>query len=86
MEIAAVARVPISELADPANRVTFRYPSGDAGPAFRVRSMLVWGFTAMILDRLLAIGGWERPWNAGLIEDLPPEVLQAAAGAPDRSA
>jgi hypothetical protein len=48
--------------------------------------MLVWGFTAMILDRLLAIGGWERPWNAGLIEDLPPEVLQAAAGAPDRSA
>ncbi len=86
MEIAAVARVPVSELADPANRVTLRYPSGLAGPAFRVRSMLVWGFTAMIVDRLLAIGGWERPWDAGLIEDLPPEALRAAAGAPDRSA
>jgi 8-oxo-dGTP pyrophosphatase MutT (NUDIX family) len=86
MEIAAVARVPISELADPANRVMLRYPTGHAGPAFRVRSMLVWGFTAMILDRLLAIGGWERPWDAGLVEDLPPEALQAPAGAPDRSA
>jgi 8-oxo-dGTP pyrophosphatase MutT (NUDIX family) len=86
MEIAAVARVPISELADPANRTTLRYPSGHAGPAFRVRSMLVWGFTAMILDRLLAIGGWEQPWDAGRIEDLPPDMLQAAVGAPDRTA
>jgi hypothetical protein len=80
MEIAAVARVPISELADPANRMMLRYPSGHAGPAFRVRSMLVWGFTAMILDRLLAIGGWEVPWAADLLEDMPAEMLR-----PDRA-
>lgn len=80
MEITAVARVPISELADPANRLTLRYPSGQAGPAFRVRSMLVWGFTAMILDRLLAIGGWEIPWAADLLEDMPTEMLY-----PDRA-
>jgi hypothetical protein len=47
--------------------------------------MLVWGFTAMIVDRLLAIGGWERPWDASSAEDLPPEVLRAAAGGPDLS-
>jgi len=47
--------------------------------------MLVWGFTAMIVDRLLALGGWERPWDAGAAEDLPPEVLRAAAGGPDRT-
>ena len=82
-EITAVARVPVADLADPANRLTARYPSGMAGPAFRVGGMLVWGFTAMIVDRLLAIGGWERPWDRGSAEDLPPEVLQAAAG-PDR--
>jgi hypothetical protein len=41
--------------------------------------MLVWGFTAAVVDRLLALGGWERPWDAGRVEDLPPDVLQAAA-------
>ncbi len=80
MEITAVARIRIAELADPANRLAVRYPTGPGGPAFRVHGMLVWGFTAMIVDRLLAIGGWERPWDADSVEDLPPEVLQAAAG------
>jgi 8-oxo-dGTP pyrophosphatase MutT (NUDIX family) len=82
-EITSVARVRVADLADPANRLTARFPSGLAGPAFRVGGMLVWGFTAMIVDRLLAIGGWERPWDAGTAEDLPPEVLRAAAGGPD---
>jgi 8-oxo-dGTP pyrophosphatase MutT (NUDIX family) len=80
MEITAVARIAIAELADPANRLTVRYPTGPGGPAFRVRGMLVWGFTAMIVDRLLAIGGWERPWDSGSAEDLPVEILRAATG------
>jgi 8-oxo-dGTP pyrophosphatase MutT (NUDIX family) len=84
-EISSVARVAIADLADPANRLMARYPSGVAGPAFRVGGMLVWGFTAMIVDRLLAIGGWERPWDAESAEDLPPEVLRAAAGGADRT-
>jgi len=79
-EVAAVARVPVAELADPANRLTVRYPSGQAGPAFRVGGMLVWGFTAMLVDMLLAIGGWERPWDTGPAQDLPPDVLRAALG------
>jgi len=84
-ETAAVARVPVAELADPANRATLRYPSGHAGPAFRVGSMLVWGFTAMVVDRLLAMGGWERPWAGEPPQELPPEVLRAATGGLDRS-
>ncbi|MBB6174168.1 8-oxo-dGTP pyrophosphatase MutT (NUDIX family) [Nocardiopsis mwathae] len=60
-EVAAVCRVPVSELADPANRVRVRHPDGTIGPAFRVRGMLVWGFTAGILHRLLVLGGWETP-------------------------
>jgi 8-oxo-dGTP pyrophosphatase MutT (NUDIX family) len=79
-EITAVERIRIAELADPANRLMVRYPAGPGGPAFRVRGMLVWGFTAMIVDRLLAIGGWERPWDAGSVEDLPADVLRAATG------
>jgi 8-oxo-dGTP pyrophosphatase MutT (NUDIX family) len=80
MEVTAVARVRIAELADPANRIMVRYPSGIAGPAFRVSGMLVWGFTAALVDRLLVLGGWERPWDFGRVEDLPPEALPA----PDR--
>jgi 8-oxo-dGTP pyrophosphatase MutT (NUDIX family) len=75
VEVAAVARVPLAELADPANRFTVRHPSGLAGPAFRVNGVLVWGFTAGLLDKLLALSGWERPWEASRVEDLPPSAL-----------
>jgi 8-oxo-dGTP pyrophosphatase MutT (NUDIX family) len=79
-EVSAVARVAVADLADPAHRLSIRLPSGAAGPAFRVAGMLVWGFTAMLVDRLLALGGWEVPWDASRAEDLPAEVLLAAGG------
>lgn len=69
-EIAAVARVPVAELADPAQRLMIRYPGGHAGPAFLAGEMLVWGFTAFVVDQLLAMGGWERPWD-DTVADLP---------------
>ena len=63
-ETSSVARVRIGELADPDNRLLWRHPhSGYLGPAFRVSGMLVWGFTAGLLDVLLRLGGWERPWG-----------------------
>src|SRR5439155_1727332 len=63
-EVAAVERVSVAELADPATRLMLRMPSGRSSPAFRVRGMLIWGFTAALVDRLLALGGWEKPWDA----------------------
>jgi 8-oxo-dGTP pyrophosphatase MutT (NUDIX family) len=78
MEVTAVARIRVAEFADPANRITIRYPSGTVGPAFRAGGMLVWGFTGMLVDRLLALSGWELPWDSGRVEDLPPEALPAA--------
>lgn len=69
-EVAAVERVGIAELADPAARLTVRAPSGGTTPAFRVRGMLIWGFTAALVDRLLALAGWERPWDAAMVMDL----------------
>lgn len=80
-EVAAVARVPVSEFADPASRLMLRHPSGASGPAFQVRGMLVWGFTAALVSMLLTAGGWERPWDTSRIEDLPPEALAAATPA-----
>lgn len=79
-EVAMVARVPIGELVDPANRLMVRHPSGlRMGPAFRVRDMLVWGFTAALLTTVLDAGGWNRPWDEGRVEDLPQEVLNLAS-------
>ena len=70
-EVAAVERIPIADLADPAHRVMLQNPSGRIGPAFRIGPMLIWGFTAGLVDRLLALAGWERPWNTNAVLDLP---------------
>jgi 8-oxo-dGTP pyrophosphatase MutT (NUDIX family) len=69
-EVAAVERVSVSELADPKTRVMVRGPAGFLSPAFRVKGMLIWGFTAVLVDRLLALAGWERPWDTAKIIDL----------------
>ena len=70
-EVARVERVPVAELSDPANRLRVRHPSGHIGPAFAVRSMLVWGFTAGLLSAVLDLAGWSRPWNRARVTDLP---------------
>jgi 8-oxo-dGTP pyrophosphatase MutT (NUDIX family) len=62
-ETAAVARVPVSRLADPENRIQVTHPSGFESPAYLLPGMLVWGFTAGLLTVLLSIGGWDRPWD-----------------------
>jgi 8-oxo-dGTP pyrophosphatase MutT (NUDIX family) len=69
-EVAAVERVSVAELADPATRLMVQVRDGRTTPAFRVRGMLIWGFTAALVDRLLALGGWEKPWDVTRVEDL----------------
>jgi 8-oxo-dGTP pyrophosphatase MutT (NUDIX family) len=69
-EVAAVERVGVAELADPAVRLMVRVPDGRTTPAFRVRGMLIWGFTAGLVDRLLALAGWEKPWDTARVMDL----------------
>ncbi|MGH3327172.1 MAG: NUDIX hydrolase [Streptomycetales bacterium] len=70
-EVESVHRVPLDELVDPRNRLRVRHPSGYTGPAFRARGLLIWGFTAGLLARLLVLGGWARPWNEERLEELP---------------
>jgi 8-oxo-dGTP pyrophosphatase MutT (NUDIX family) len=70
-EVAAVERIGVAELADPANRLMMRFPGGRSGPAFSIGPMLIWGFTALLTDRLLALGGFERPWDVDTIRALP---------------
>jgi 8-oxo-dGTP pyrophosphatase MutT (NUDIX family) len=71
-EVASVHRVPLRTLADPAHRMRARHPSGYVGPAFDVNGLVVWGFTAGLLDRLLALSGWQRPWDLSVIVEVGP--------------
>lgn len=87
-ETASVHRIPLAELLDPANRASVRHPSGYVGPAFLVRGLFVWGFTAGLLSRLLAAAGWEQPWDAARVVELPGDLVRSsmrdlARGEPD---
>jgi 8-oxo-dGTP pyrophosphatase MutT (NUDIX family) len=70
-EVAQVQRLPIRELVDPANRLRIRHPTGFIGAAFDVRGLLVWGFTAGVINTLLELGGWAQPWDHDRVCDLP---------------
>ena len=82
-EVAHVARLPVAELVDPDNRVRVRHRSGWIGPAFQVRGMLVWGFTAAVISALLDMAGWSRPWGPGRVLELGPDAtpVPSARGA-----
>lgn len=69
-ETATVARVPVRDLADPANRFMVSHPSGYTGPGFAVAGMLVWGFTGGLLAAMLDLGGWARPWDSTVVRTL----------------
>ena len=79
-EVAKVARVPLAQLVDPANRFRVRHPAGYVGPAFGVAGMVVWGFTAGLLDAVLQAAGLSLPWDA---RDVRPLTGLAAAAPAD---
>jgi 8-oxo-dGTP pyrophosphatase MutT (NUDIX family) len=79
-ETAAVARVAVADLVDPANRFQVRKASGSwVGPAFEVDGMFVWGFTAGLLSALLGLGGWERDWERSDVRDLDVALAEYEA-------
>ncbi len=88
-EVHAVYRVPLDDLLDPTHRVSVRHPSGWVGPGFLIgpdHDIVLWGFTAGIIARLLDFLGWARPWDPDRVRDLPTHMLQgvprAAAARP----
>jgi 8-oxo-dGTP pyrophosphatase MutT (NUDIX family) len=79
-ETAAVVRVPLAQLADPANRLSVRHSSGITAPGFTVAGLLVWGFTGGLLSALLDLGGWALPWDPTQVHDLEEAWSAARAG------
>jgi 8-oxo-dGTP pyrophosphatase MutT (NUDIX family) len=75
VEVARAVVVSIASLTDPANRFRVPHPSGWLGPGFEVDDLFIWGFTAVLLDRLLDLGGWAKPWDNGQEKPLPPHLV-----------
>jgi len=69
VEVAAVLRVPLAHLVDPGRRVTVVHPLGWRGPGFEIdhpdgaEPLVLWGFTAGVVDRLLWHADLARPWD-----------------------
>jgi len=62
-----VFRAPVAELLDPRNRLSAVVNRGSkrfSGPAFDYEGRIIWGFTAIVLDRLFNELGWTQAWNA----------------------
>jgi 8-oxo-dGTP pyrophosphatase MutT (NUDIX family) len=74
-EAASIDIVPVALLTDPAHRALVRHPSGYVGPAFEVNGHLIWGLTAHLLDGVLDLAGWQRPWDRGREVPIPLRYL-----------
>jgi len=73
-EVHSVFRVPIGELLDPAHRITVTHPSGYSSPGFLVgpdKELILWGFTAGIVNKLFEYVGLTRPWDETATRTLP---------------
>ena len=65
-EVERIFSVEVEALCDPGNRCSTVLRRGHQvfrGPAFVIDGTLVWGFTAVLLDRLLERLGWARDWD-----------------------
>ena len=78
-ESALIARVPVRDLLNPANRHTAYVKHGRTShrtPAFEVRmpggeEFTVWGFTAILLDGIFDSLGWTVPWDMKKMRPAP---------------
>jgi 8-oxo-dGTP pyrophosphatase MutT (NUDIX family) len=73
-EVHAVLRVPLEELLDPQHRVTVVHPLGYSSPGFLIgdtKELILWGFTAGLINKLFDHVGLTRPWDASVQQELP---------------
>lgn len=75
-EVESVMQLRVADLLDPASRVTGRHPLGFKGPAFWAGDLMIWGFTAYLLDVVFREAGWEQPWDAGRVQNVPRRFLR----------
>ncbi|WP_412054796.1 NUDIX hydrolase [Arachnia propionica] len=75
-EVANVLQLRISQLSDPATRVTATVPGGYRGPGFQLGDLFIWGMTAHLLDVTLRVAGWEQSWDRDREVPVPGRFLR----------
>lgn len=83
-EAASVHVISVAQLVDPERRVQVHHPSGYTGPAFQVSGLLIWGLTAHLVDSVLALAGWQRPWDTTRLVTIPERYLTDRRNLDDR--
>ena len=84
-EVHAIHLVRLAELIEPHHKIRVRHPSGWVGPAFLIgpeHDVILWGFTAGVITRLLEHLGWATPWDDYDVRDLPSYMLQGVTRRP----
>jgi 8-oxo-dGTP pyrophosphatase MutT (NUDIX family) len=77
-EVHAVFREPIEELLDPEHRITVTHPMGYSSPGFLIgedKDLILWGFTAGLINKLFDYVGLTREWDATVTRELPEYML-----------
>lgn len=74
-----VEMVALSHLTDPEHRFRVGFMQW-SGPAFSIGNRLLWGFTAGIVDSIVRLAGWERPWAGEPVVDLFNALEQSSNG------
>lgn len=78
-EVAAVHTIPIADLVDPEVRWTAVH-GPHRTPAFDLHGVFIWGFTGILTDVVLRLGGWELPWDASRERPVPERWARRGAG------
>ncbi|GAB6900335.1 NUDIX hydrolase [Kineosporia succinea] len=78
-EVERVVRVPLAELADPANRFVVSLRDRRSGPGFEASGLFVWGFTAGVLSWMLNLAGLEQPWDTTRVLPVPEQQMHRPA-------
>lgn len=80
IEVHDVLSVPVAWLLEPENRHQVRHPSGFVGPAWDIDDLLLWGFTAGLLNRVLELSGLAREWDQERFKPLPERFMGGRRG------
>lgn len=70
-EVSRIHRISVRDLASSEVRCLAQSHHGYRGPGFVWDDVMVWGFTALLVDALLKLGEWYEPWNRRRIVDVP---------------
>ncbi|WP_216388815.1 NUDIX hydrolase [Arcanobacterium phocae] len=69
-EVSSAHWITLTDLASPLNRGTWQRAER-TGPGFAVGELMIWGFTAQIIDRLLVKTSFNEPWDVTRILEIP---------------